>query len=84
MDIKGFGKRCPRDRNNCLVRGSRKCLKVFHGKALPCTKAENWEVRDLINIQITLAAASKGEESREAPEKLAWGMAFPEATRMRP
>ena len=30
------------------------------------------------------APASKGEESREAPEQLAWGLAFPEATRAGP
>ena len=30
------------------------------------------------------AAASTGEESREAPEQLAWGLAFPEATRAGP
>ena len=27
-----------------------------------------------------LGPASTGEESREAPEQLAWGLAFPEAT----
>ena len=30
------------------------------------------------------APASTGEESGEAPEKLAWGLAFPEATRAGP
>ena len=30
------------------------------------------------------APASTGEESREAPEQLAWGLAFPEATRAGP
>ena len=30
------------------------------------------------------APASPGEESREAPEQLAWGLAFPEATRAGP
>ena len=32
----------------------------------------------------SLAPASTGEESREAPEQLAWGLAFPEATRAYP
>ena len=31
-----------------------------------------------------LGPASTGEESREAPEQLAWGLAFPEATRAGP
>ena len=30
------------------------------------------------------APASKGEESRDAPEQLAWGLALPEATRASP
>ena len=30
------------------------------------------------------APASKGEKSRESPEQLAWGLAFPEATRAGP
>ena len=30
------------------------------------------------------APASMGEESREAPEQLAWGLAFPEANRAGP
>ena len=30
------------------------------------------------------APALRGEESREAPEQLAWGLAFPEATRAGP
>ena len=30
------------------------------------------------------APASKGEESRDAPEQLAWGLASPEATRAGP
>ena len=30
------------------------------------------------------APASTGEESREAPDQLAWGLAFPEATRAGP
>ena len=30
------------------------------------------------------APASMGEESREAPEQLAWGLDFPEATRAGP
>ena len=30
------------------------------------------------------APASTGEESREAPEQFAWGLAFPEATRAVP
>ena len=32
----------------------------------------------------TKAPASKGEESREAPEQLAWGLAFTEASRAGP
>ena len=31
-----------------------------------------------------LGPASTGEESREAPEQLAWGQAFPDATRAGP
>ena len=31
-----------------------------------------------------LGPALKAEESREAPEQLAWGLAFPEATRAGP
>ena len=31
-----------------------------------------------------LGPASTGEESREAPEQLAWGLSFPEATRAGP
>ena len=31
-----------------------------------------------------LAPASAGEEFRKAPEELAWGLAFPEATRAGP
>ena len=33
---------------------------------------------------MSLAPASKGEESREAPEQLTWGLAFLEATRAGP
>lgn len=51
MDIKGFGKWCPRDRYKRLVRGSRKCLKVIHRMALHYTNIETWEVRDLITTQ---------------------------------
>ena len=32
----------------------------------------------------SFAPASTGEESREAPEQLAWGLAFPEATKLVP
>ena len=31
-----------------------------------------------------LGPGMEGEESREAPEQLAWGLAFPEATRVGP
>ena len=35
-------------------------------------------------IPVRPAPASAGEEFRQAPEELAWGLAFPEATRAGP
>ena len=54
---------------------------------VPQDPCQHWRgilrFRHLINTR-SYAPASTGEEYREAPEQLAWGLAFPEATRAGP
>ena len=54
---------------------------------VPQDPCQHW--REILRFRHRLharpyAPASMGLESREAPEQLAWGLAFPEATRVRP
>ena len=51
---------------------------------VPQDPCQHW--RGILSFRLRLhtsseAPASTGEESREAPEQLAWGLAFPEASR---
>ena len=59
------------------------CLLALDEGPFPCLFGKEFPAFPL-HLKRRCSPQERGEETREAPEQLAWGLAFPEATRAGP